>query len=97
MIYTGLFTSAESALNYFAIKRSFNNWGVTNPSQRRYVTHFCDVIVNGVKPHLRYRRLVSAFIHTVPKFDYGGTGPYIQVSNIGKNGVEEILYLSAKR
>ncbi len=35
LMYCGLFSTAEEALNYFAVKRSTTNWGVTGPSQRR--------------------------------------------------------------
>lgn len=40
MIFCGLFPNSEEALNYFALKRSTTNWGVTGPSQRRYATAY---------------------------------------------------------
>jgi phosphatidylinositol-3,4,5-trisphosphate 3-phosphatase/dual-specificity protein phosphatase PTEN len=40
LIYSGLFSTADKALRYFACKRSITMWGVTNPSQVRYVSSY---------------------------------------------------------
>lgn len=43
-VFCGLFSEAVEAMNYYAHKRSINNWGVTGPSQRRYVEYLADII-----------------------------------------------------
>lgn len=48
LLYSGLFNCAEDALNYFAAKRSINNWGVTNPSQIRFIISFLFFVNNNL-------------------------------------------------
>ena len=37
LLFTGVMDSAESVLDFYASKRTFDSSGVTLPSQRRYV------------------------------------------------------------
>ena len=50
MMFCGLFGSALPALNYFAVHRSSNLSGVTNPAQRRYVMYCSDIIRSQLPP-----------------------------------------------
>jgi len=47
LIYSGLFSTADKALRYFACKRSITMWGVTNPSQVRYI---CRSFISPIRP-----------------------------------------------
>jgi len=44
LLYSGLLTDADSALRYFAVKRTQNEKGVTIPSQRRYTWYFHELL-----------------------------------------------------
>ena len=46
LIYCGLFDNASEAMDFFAYRRSLNNWGVTGPSQRRSVQYLAEIITN---------------------------------------------------
>lgn len=44
LVYDGLFSSPESALQYFGRMRTSNGAGVTIPSQQRYVSYFSQLL-----------------------------------------------------
>jgi hypothetical protein len=71
LLYCGLFSSANIALNYFAQKRSNNMFGVSSPAQRRYVNYSADIIANQSIP-LTPRIILQQIILTcLPKLEMG--------------------------
>src|SRR5262249_13809598 len=60
LLYCGLFQSAEEALNFFAVKRSMTNWGVTGPSQRRCVV--AALARRSLTPRVRYAQYFSDIV-----------------------------------
>lgn len=66
LLYTGLWESAQEALDYFAFVRCGDHSGVTIPSQKRFV-HYCERIKNyGPVPHIQLS-LHRVVLHTFPK------------------------------
>jgi len=45
LLYSGTFKHVDTALNYYAVKRSNSNQGVSQPSQRRYVYYFQQLLI----------------------------------------------------
>jgi len=84
-LWCGLFNNAEESLNFFACKRSSNNWGVTVPSQIRYVNYFSDIVNEISFPVSKVLHLVYLNINMVPSFSInplnrqGGCTPFIHV------------------
>ncbi len=68
LLYTGLFSDANDAMNYFALKRSNNSWGITGPSQKRYTQYFSDIIHKKWVPCTAPLRLKMVIMHTIPQF-----------------------------
>ncbi|ELR18315.1 Phosphatidylinositol-3,4,5-trisphosphate 3-phosphatase [Acanthamoeba castellanii str. Neff] len=65
LIFTGYFADPQEALLHFAYMRSMKERGVTQTSQKRYVTYFQNILRNTVRPHpkvLRIRRVESSSI-----------------------------------
>jgi len=102
LLYAGLFHNAEKALEYFAIKRSNNNWGVTGPSQLRYVTYLQDIIYGNITPSLKGLQLTYIHISSTPSFfnsigtyalgRQGGCCPLIHIYNVSKG--KKLIYSS---
>jgi PH domain/Swiss Army Knife protein, DSP-PTPase phosphatase domain len=59
LVFCGMFASIGDALCFFAARRSRNNWGVTGPTQLRYVDYFSDIFTLGRAPAERHRELCS--------------------------------------
>jgi tensin len=80
--YTELCKTAQEALDHFAMKRFTGNkpGGVTQPSQRRYVFYFGDLLkgkINIQGPPMLLRHII---IHGVPDYDgKGGCRPFVKV------------------
>eukprot|EP01103_Thecamoeba_quadrilineata_P010667 TRINITY_DN2363_c0_g1_i1.p1 TRINITY_DN2363_c0_g1~~TRINITY_DN2363_c0_g1_i1.p1 ORF type:complete len:592 (+),score=102.36 TRINITY_DN2363_c0_g1_i1:71-1846(+) len=97
-----LYTSQEhtdplTALNFFAEKRSLQKKGVTQPSQRRYVTYFHEVLVSGQPPYPRPLILKRITFASVPDFGKNppGMNPFIkiyQVSYLNDQLARSVLY-----
>jgi len=69
-----------AALDFFASRRSSTDEGVTQPSQRRYVGYFSDILSKARKPLPISLRLKRVTMTPVPRFDSkDGCRPYIQV------------------
>ncbi|KAJ6235834.1 phosphatase with homology to tensin [Anaeramoeba flamelloides] len=96
LIYLGIVSTAEEALNFYAKQRTKNQKGVTIPSQRRYVRYFEKIFKNGLKPlHIATIKKVSAGplkkLEFLPKRNKNY--PRIEVSNIK----QEIIYSSENK
>lgn len=83
LIYAGLFTSAQTALAFFAYRRSQNNWGCTNPSQVAAVRSFADIVNGKVVPHNNVKRLHRIVMTGLPSLDFYSHAPCFQVSVTG--------------
>jgi protein-tyrosine phosphatase len=66
LLYCGLFDDAEQALGYFAAKRSAKKLGVTQPSQRRYVQYFAEVLRKRLLPLPKPMTVVRVLLTSVP-------------------------------
>ncbi|XP_062518376.1 tensin-1-like isoform X2 [Corticium candelabrum] len=71
MHYSNVCQSAEAALDQFAMKRFYDNklGGVTQPSQRRYVHYFSDLLKNKITLIDTPVLLHTFILHGVPNFD----------------------------
>lgn len=99
LIYAGLFNSAQDAMNYFALRRSLNSWGITGPSQKRYIQYFADVIQKRVVPRSSPVTLKMIIMHTIPEFTIApmrpGICPVLQIFSLSpEGGPGRMLYSS---
>ncbi|XP_065889210.1 tensin-2-like isoform X2 [Dysidea avara] len=82
MHYTAVCDSAEDALDRFAMKRFYDRklGGVTQPSQRKYVYYFSDLLSGKISTNAKPIVLNHVIIHGCPDFDgKGGCRPYLKV------------------
>lgn len=69
LTFNGLFDNGSEALDFFAQKRSNSDRGVQQPSQRRYVQYFSEIL-HGRKPSEKPLCLRRIVIYTIPNFEY---------------------------
>jgi len=103
-LYTGLFEDPDKALHYFAVKRSMNNWGVTGPSQMRYVRYVGDIIYKRITPLPTILTLAYLHLSSAPAFGgsfgtyalgrSGGFCPFIHVYELDSDTGKKLLYTS---
>jgi phosphatidylinositol-3,4,5-trisphosphate 3-phosphatase/dual-specificity protein phosphatase PTEN len=74
LLFSGLFKHVEDASRFFAIKRSVNNWGVTGPSQQRYIEFFHSLLLNKTRPSTRAMQLKHIIVLNCPKLSVAGGG-----------------------
>jgi len=68
MLYSGEWKTADEALNFYAAMRTYNQKGVTIPSQLRYVNYTATMVQNGYKiPEQKYLILKTIGFQTIPK------------------------------
>lgn len=79
LLHTGLCSTADEALDQFARARTYNNKGVTIPSQRRYVGYYEHIVKGGPRPKPAFT-IKSIIFHGTPKTGSGGgSRPWIRV------------------
>ena len=61
LLYTGRFKNLDEAFNYYSIKRFYKGEGLTQPSQRRYVEYFYDLLKGNTK-YFPYRIKIKSII-----------------------------------
>ena len=72
LLYTGRFNNPDEAFNYYSLKRFYKGEGVTQPSQRRYVNYFYNILTNN-KRYFPYRiKIKSIVIENFDKSDRNG-------------------------
>jgi phosphatidylinositol-3,4,5-trisphosphate 3-phosphatase/dual-specificity protein phosphatase PTEN len=69
LTFNGLFDNGSEALDFFAQKRSSSDRGVQQPSQRRYVQYFSEIL-HGRKPSEKALCLKRIMMYTIPNFEY---------------------------
>jgi protein-tyrosine phosphatase len=82
MNYSEICQSAEDALDRFAMKRFYDSKcvGVTQPSQRKYVYYFADLLAGKMSLKTPPVLLNHVIIHGVPNFDgKGGCRVFLKV------------------
>ncbi|KAL4510579.1 hypothetical protein ABPG72_004733 [Tetrahymena utriculariae] len=94
LIYSGRFQTAEDALTYYAKKRFQVGGGVTQPSQKRYVKYF-EQIIKGppITPVLKY--ITSLTLVGIPIFSKHSCRPYIEIYNVKENKLQ-LIYTDKK-
>lgn len=96
LTYCGMFDNGSEALDFFARRRSTTNRGVRQPSQRRYVQYFSEILHGRLpKPgKLRLKRLV---MYSIPAFDRwtGGCCPVLEIFTAPSQHVAKRLLYSS--
>jgi len=67
LTFNNMFDNGSEALDFFALRRSKTERGVNQPSQRRYVQYFSEII-QGRKPKDKPLRLKRIVLYTIPNF-----------------------------
>eukprot|EP00762_Andalucia_godoyi_P003303 ANDGO_06539.mRNA.1 Phosphatidylinositol 3 len=73
LTYSGEFDSGSEALEHFAQRRSYVNKGVTQPSQRRYVQYYSELICNRRPSHIPVK-LMRVVLYSLPRVSKGKQG-----------------------
>ena len=72
LLFTGRFKNPDEAFAYYSIKRFYKGEGVTQPSQRRYVNYFYNILTKN-KRYFPYRiKIKSIVIENFDKSDRNG-------------------------
>lgn len=79
LLFTGVFHSAESVLDFYASKRTFDSSGVTLPSQRRYVDYFATKLHHELEYSPVKLLLVSILLQPPPNVGFGHNEAHIQI------------------
>ena len=78
----------EDALNFFSYRRSVNAWGVTGPSQLRYLDYFESIIHKEVVPHTQTMKIIQVSFEPIPRFNIGGgekgCTPFFEIFQLGR-------------
>lgn len=75
--YSSICSTPESALDKFAMHRFFDEKnGVNQPSQRRYVYYFADLLAGQIVAHNYPVLLMGMTLHGVPNLDGKGGGKF---------------------
>lgn len=82
LLYSGLFNDPIETALFFANRRSVNNWGVTGPSQQRYIKYFHDILTTQRIPDHHPLKLVSIAIHNPPMFSLGGRKSFTPIITV---------------
>lgn len=96
LVYGGICNSASEALDLYAAKRTMDGNGVTNPSQRRYVQYYADLLQQpGLQP--KRLQLQRVTVKGVPLSDIKDLVVGIWVRPPGVGWKTELLCLAAAR
>lgn len=98
LLFSGLFHDPDEAALFFALRRSNNNWGVTGPSQQRYIRYFWEILRAKRAPTLSTPlRLTSIRMSGPPKFTVGSKRsftPIIQAVDVSGGLIQQVIWTS---
>lgn len=98
LLYSGLFHDPDEAALFFALRRSNNNWGVTGPSQQRYIRYFWEILRTKKAPTMNTPlRLVSVNMSGPPRFTVGSKRsftPIITAVDVSGGLVQQVVWTS---
>mmetsp|Transcript_22014 Transcript_22014/g.61896 ORF Transcript_22014/g.61896 Transcript_22014/m.61896 type:complete len:1185 (-) Transcript_22014:55-3609(-) len=92
-LYTGLFDTMADACNYFGSQRSVNNWGVTGPSQLRYISYFDSILHGRRYPSRKWCLLSRVVMHHAPAFVQSNK-PFVEVYKVDEG--KDLLFSSER-
>ena len=96
--YCGFFPNAEQGLNFFSYRRSINCWGVTGPSQLRYIDYYDSILQDKSIPHMNTMHLRRIHFGPMPRFAIGGgekgCTPFFEIYQLQR---EKFLLYSSER
>lgn len=93
LLYTGVCSTPEEALRFFADRRSRTGEGVAVPSQLRYVDYFYQVLRQGAIPHEQRLVLKRLELQPVPGIGLtdGTCAPFVEVVDYGHPNMPTIF------
>lgn len=98
LLYSGLFHDPDEAALFFALRRSNNNWGVTGPSQQRYIRYFWEILRTKRSPNLSTPLRLTAIRMSGPaKFTVGSKrsfSPIIAAVDVSGGLIQHPLWAS---
>lgn len=98
LLYSGLFHDPDEAALFFALRRSNNNWGVTGPSQQRYIRYFWEILRTKRSPNLSTPLRLTAIRMSGPaKFTVGSKrsfSPIIAAVDVSGGLIQQPLWNS---
>lgn len=98
LLYSGLFHDPDEAALFFALRRSNNNWGVTGPSQQRYIRYFWEILRTKRAPNLSTPLRLTAIRMSGPaKFTVGSKrsfSPIIAAVDVSGGLIQHPLWAS---
>lgn len=96
LLYSGLFHDPDEAALFFALRRSNNNWGVTGPSQQRYIRYFWEILRTKRSPNLSTPLRLTAIRMSGPaKFTVGSKrsfSPIIAAVDVSGGLIQQPLW-----
>ena len=78
LLFCGRFQDPDSALQYYRVQRFTQGGGVTQPSQKRYVTYFWRVLTGEIKAPL-VKLFNKLILHTAPHMKGSGCRPFLSI------------------
>lgn len=99
LTYSRLFDNGSEALEHFARKRSIVHKGVQQPSQRRYVQYFSEIVAGRQPKHYHKSLCLKQIImYTIPKFGPNHTcQPVLEIyTSPTREKPKQLLYSSLR-
>ena len=92
LLYSGCFTIAQDAFDYYSLKRFKKGHGLTHASQRRYVEYFFNILQSKKFPIPMLRKLKGIKITCIPYPQFTHIIPEFYIYN----NLHEIIYSNCK-
>jgi len=71
LLHSGIVSTAQEALSYYATKRTHDRKGVTIPSQQRYVNYYQSILHNKMTLSIRPLKLTEVIVDGTVSVNYG--------------------------
>lgn len=92
LLYSGLFTNPDDCFNYYSKKRFQKGQGVTQPSQRRYVIYFHQMLMNDYSFPFPIE-IVGIYLNKPPQKILDNLKPFVQCYEKNSN---RLIYTNEK-